>query len=237
VLLNGRHYGFAFRGASGAVLCTWASGGKPDVVDFGRDVSIANPLTANVVTAKSYELTAAPVLVLGVSDDLLARAKANRAKPFPWGGDYTGAKSVSIEFGETTVERGLHTRSGSAVAEAVVAYGGPARAGNVPGGSAFIVDPNFLSYDSVPIEITAVVRRNEANDNAGFKLVYESPSGFKTAGTWYTIPDNKQWHTVKWRIEDPRFVAYWGYNFNLESDGNKYNKYYIKNVTVTKLAR
>jgi hypothetical protein len=237
VLLDDRHYGFVFRGAAGTVLATWASGGKAGVVEFGREVTIANPLTGNVVAARSYELTAAPVLVLGVPDPLVAQARANRGKPFPWGGDYTGAKSVSIEFGETTVEKGLHTRAGGAVAEAVVAYGGPARAGNVPGGSVFVVDPNFLSYESTPVEITAVVRRNPANDNAGFKLVYESPIGFKTAGTWYTIPDNRQWHTVRWRIDDPRFVNYWGFNFNLESDGDKYNKYFIKSVTVTKLAR
>ena len=30
-------------------------------------------------------------------------------------------------------------------------------------------------------------RRNEANDNAGFKLVYESTTGFRTAGAWYTM--------------------------------------------------
>lgn len=121
VLLNDRHYGFVFQGASGTVLATWASSGKPDVVEFGREVKVANPLTGNVVTAKSYELTASPVLVLGVSEELSAKAKANRVKPLPWGGDYTGARSVSIAFGETTVEKGLHTRSGGAVAEAVVA--------------------------------------------------------------------------------------------------------------------
>ena len=237
VLLNDKHYGFVFQGAAGTVLATWVSGGKPEVLDFGREVTIANPLTGNVVVAKSYELTVAPRLILGVPEALVARAKASRAKPFPWGGDYTDAKSVSIAFGETTVEKGLHTRSGSAVAEAVVAYGGPARAGNIPGGSAFIVDPNFLSYAAAPIEISAVVRRNPANDNAGFKLVYESPTGFKTAGGWYTVPDNKEWHTVKWRIEDPQFVNYWGFNFNLESDGDKYSKYFLRSVTVTKLAK
>src|SRR5204862_7940214 len=130
----------------------------------------------------------------------------------------------------------LHTLSGDAIGEAVVAYGGPARAGSVPGGNAFIVDPGFLCYTTTPIEITAVVRRNPENDNAGFKLVYESTNGFKTAGGWYTVPDNKQWHTVSWKINDPQFVNYWSFNFHLESDGNKFNKYYIQSVTVTKLA-
>jgi hypothetical protein len=144
------------------------------------------------------------------------------------------AESVSITMGATNHERGLHTLSGDAIAADVVAYGGPARAGGVPGGNAFVVDPSFLSYTSDPIEITVVVRRNPANDNAGFKLVYESTEGFKNFG-WYTVPDNKQWHTKTWKITDAQFVGMWGYNFTLESDGNVYNKYYIQSVTVKKL--
>ena len=53
---------------------------------------------------------------------------------------------------------------------------------------------------------------------------------------WYTVPDNKEWHTVKWKIEDAQFVNYWGFNFALESDGQQFNKYYIQSMTVTKLA-
>jgi hypothetical protein len=132
-------------------------------------------------------------------------------------------------------ECGLHTLSGDALAKAVVAYGGSARAGSVPGGNVFVVDPAFSSYTTEPLEITVVVRRNEANDNSGFKLDYESTTGLKTAKSgWYTVPDNKQWHTVKWQIDDAQFVNYWGYNFALTSDGNTYNKYYLQSVTVTK---
>ncbi|MCB1079016.1 MAG: hypothetical protein KDM64_14435, partial [Verrucomicrobiae bacterium] len=149
--------------------------------------------------------------------------------------DFSNSESVSITMGDRGEERGLHTLSGDALAEAVVAYGGSARAGSVPGGNLFVVDPGFLSYDATPIEIRVEVRRNEANDNAGFKLDYESSQGLKSAGGWYTIPDNREWHTATWRIEDPQFVNYWGYNFGLNSDGNQYNRYYIRSVTVTKL--
>jgi polysaccharide biosynthesis protein PslG len=117
----------------------------------------------------------------------------------------------------------------------VLAYGGSSRSGDVPGGSVFNVDPNFLLYTATPIEIKVVVRRDAANDNAGFKLVYESTSGFKNLG-WYTVPDNQDWHTVTWKIDDAQFVNMWGFNFSLNSDGNVYNKYDIQSVTVTKLA-
>jgi hypothetical protein len=182
-------------------------------------------------------ITAHALLLLDVPEELAREASANREKPFLWGGDYTRAASVSLTMGAQQVEDGLHTLSGDSAARAVVAYGGSARAGNVPGGNLFIVDPGFLSYAAEPIEIEVTVRRNEANDNAGFKLVYEAetPSGFKTASTgWYTIPDNKEWHTVRFRIDDARFVNYWGYNFALESDGNTYNRYLLKSVTVRK---
>ena len=124
------------------------------------------------------------------------------------------------------------------VAAEVLAYGGSGRAGDLPGGNLFIVDPNFLA-DPAPIRITAVVRRNAANENAGFHLVYEAatPSGFKNAPGWYTIPDNQSWHPITWDIPDARFVNYWGYNFALDSDGNKFNKYDIQSVTVTRLVR
>lgn len=235
VLLHDKHYGFLFQGAEGKVLVTWSRPGLPVRIEFAKETRIVNPLTRNVVDARSYELTTSPVFVLDVPELLVAQAQANQGKPLPWGGDYAAVPAVSIEFGDTITERGLHTRAGNEIADAVVAYGGSARAGNVPGGSVFTVDPGFLCYTSEPIEITAVVRRNPANDNAGFKLVYESKTGFKTAGGWYTVPDNKKWHTVTWRIDDAQFVNYWGFNFNLESDGDKYNKYFIQSVTVKKL--
>jgi len=233
-MLNGKNYAFAFEGAKGTVLVAWGRKGVTDEVKFGKSVSIVDPLTGQLNTADLVSLTVAPIFVLDVPEALLTDAQANKDKPLPWGGDYSKAKTVSIVIGEENAEKGLHTLSGDAVAQAVVAYGGPARAGGVPGGNSFIVDPGFMSYTTEPIEITAMVRRNEANDNAGFKLVYESTKGFKTAGSWYTVPDNKKWHKVTWKIDDAQFVNYWGFNFSLNSDGNQFNKYYLQSVTVTK---
>lgn len=234
VLLNDKHYGFVFQGAKGTVLATWASSLATDQVEFGQEVQIVDPLTGATTQETTHELTIAPILVLGVPDKLVKLAESNKVKPFPWGGDYSSAKSVSVTFGEKNIEQGLHTHSAESVAKDVLAYGGSARSGGVPGGNVFMVDPNFLSYTATPIEISIVVRRNEANDNAGFKLVYESTSGYKDLG-WYTVPDNKNWHTAKWKITDAQFVGMWGYNFLLNSDGNTFNKYYIQSVTVTRL--
>jgi hypothetical protein len=234
VLLNNQDYGFVFQGAEATVLVAWSPKGTHDRIHFGREVQIVDPLTGQRTSTTSYELSASPIIVIDVPANLVAQAQANRTRPLPWGGDYAHAKSVSITYGRQTAENGLHTLSGDAIGADVLAYGGSARAGNIPGGNAFVVDPSFLTYTAAPIEITVVVRRNPANDNAGFKLVYESVDGYKSRG-WYTVPNNQQWHTVSWKIADPQFVCMWGYNFALESDGNQYNKYFIRSVTVTKL--
>ena len=235
VQLNNRHPGFAFQGATNTVLVAWAHKGTTDDILFGQKVCMVNPLTGETTNVVSHTLTKSPILLCGIPDQLLKQA--SKTEPLPWGGDYSQSNSVSIIMGDEHAENGLHTLSGDAVAKAVIGYGGSARAGDVPGGNMFVVDPGFMSYTTEPIEITAVVRRNEDNVNAGFKLVYESTDGFKTAGGWYTVPDNTKWHTVKWRIDDAQFVSYWGYHFSLVSDGNKFNKYYIQSVTVTKTAR
>ena len=232
VLVDDWNYGFIFQGAKGTVLTTWARGAA-DHVKFGEHVEIVNPLTGTASKADNYSLTKSPILILNPSAALVKQAQANKSLPLPWGGDFSKSKSVSINLEGDVVENGLHTLSGDAIGAAVVAYGGSGRAGNVPGGNAFVVDPQFLCYTSTPIEIKAVVRRNPANDNAGFKLVYESTDGLKGTN-WFTIPDNKQWHTVTWKITDAQFVSMWGYNFTLESDGNQFNKYFIQSVTVTK---
>jgi len=236
VLLNDKDYGFVFKGTQSNVLVTWAEKGTTDNVDFGQAVSIVDPLTGTATQAATTTLTEAPIIVDGAPDAIVAQAQGNLNKPFPWGGDYTDAKSVSVTYGTTNVEKGLHTHSAAAVAADIVLYGGSARAGSVPGGNVFTVDPNFLSYTSTPIEITAMVRRDANNDPAQLELTYESSdydlkwnTGDKKAAP-YVIPDNTDWHKATWRIDDSQFVGMYGYNFRFNS-----GKYVIQSVTVTKV--
>ena len=233
VLLNGKDYGFVFQGAKSTVLVAWAGPGPSPPVVLSQAASITNPLTGATTSAGTLSLTVDPIIVEPVPTDLVQQAAAHQGEPLPWGGDYTHADSISITFGATTVENGLHTMSGRDVAANVIAYGGNARAGSVPGGNVFMVDPGFLTYTPTPIEIRIVVRRDAANDNAGFHLVYESTHGFKSLG-WYTVPDNQSWHTVSYKIEDDEFNGMWAYNFSLDSDGHTYDKYAIQSVRVTK---
>lgn len=121
--------------------------------------------------------------------------------------------------------------SAETIAADLIAYGGAARAGTVPGGNLFMVDPNFLSYATVPIEITAVVRRNEHGDPARLVLEYESTGGYKKREP-YEVPDTKGWCSAVWKIDDAQFVGTWAFNFRLNP-----GKYCIQCVTVTKSAK
>jgi hypothetical protein len=231
VLLKDKHYGFVFQGPQGPVMAAWAATAKPEEVDFGQAVRITDPATGTGTEASRHLLATAPILVEGLPAAWVAQAKENRAKPFPWDGDYSKAKSVSVTMGARNVEKGLHTQSAETIAADVVAYGGNARAGSVPGGNVFMVDPNFLSYDTVPVEITAVVRRNAQNEPAKLELEYESASGYKKPPA-FAIPDNADWHTATWKLDDVQFVGTWAFNFRFNS-----GSYYVQSVTVTRLDR
>ena len=238
VLLNNHDYGFVFDGAGGTVLSTWAPKSNPGQVDFGQPVKIVEPLTGNIVNASIYDLTVSPIFVLDAPKGLVAQAKANKNKPFPWDGDYSAAKSVSVSYSEDgkVIAKGLHPTSGEDIGRDVVLYGGGSREGSVPGGDAFIVDPNFLSYKTGPIEISTTVRRKNPAKSASVTLRYECDNPHDPVGTDpfkqmrpQEIPAGDGWTTLKWKLDDAEFNAYWGYNFSFNTDD-----YLVKDVMVTK---
>jgi hypothetical protein len=236
VQLNNQDYGFVFQGATTTVLATWAPPGSTDNVDFGQTVQIMDPLTGGTTSASTYSLTNAPVLVAGLPSSLVTQAQANVNQPFPWGGDYTGASSVSVSMGAPNTEQGLHQVSPDGSSTAVLVSGVSARDCSRSSGQSFTVDPNFLSYTPTTIRITAVVRR-VGTATAGFNLKYESTIGRRSTGSWYTVPGSDRWYTQTWTITDDEFVSKWGYNFAFDSDSTTYSRYYLQSVTVTILGQ
>ena len=234
VLLKDTHYAFVFEGASGRVMTTWARPGTTRVVSFGSRVRMVDPLSGVETAAEDGSLTSAPILIVGVPPALVTRAVASKSEPFPWGGNFTGAKSVSVTMGSPNHEQGLHHLFSGATSRAVKIRGDLCRDCSFGASQTFTVDPNFQSYTAETITITAVVRRQTAKENAGFNLKYESTTGWKGADSWYTIPDDASWHTKTWTITDPQFVGKWGFNFAFDSDGTQFSKYQIKSVTVAK---
>jgi hypothetical protein len=239
VMLNDKHYGFMIQGANGPVLATWTATTNPDIVDFGQEVTVLDPITGATTKTAKYNLTLAPILVLNVPDSLVAQARANQGKPMPWGGDYSNAKSVSVTFADKYQEKGLHTMAADSIAADVLAYGGNQRSGEIPkGGDVYYIDPNFLSYDTVPIEITAMVKRNEKGEKASIGFEYESNKttreGYERAPAQEIPEDTTQWHKLTWKIDDCQFVGTWAFHFRIQTDARKYR---IQSLTVTRLDR
>lgn len=234
VLLNAADYGFVFKGAAGSVMVLWARPGTTDRVSLGGSARIVDPLSGATTEADTISLTSVPVLVAGVPEALLSQARANKSRPVPCrdGYDYSGATSVWAAMGGPNLERGLHQLNADASSTPAEAYGVKVRDCSKSGQQSFVVDPGFMCYTTEPITITAVLRRNTANDNAGFNLWYESTSGIKGTGSWYTIPGNDQWYTQTWTITDAQFVGKWGYSFVFNGDSPR--PYYLRSVTVTK---
>lgn len=240
VLLNDRHDAFVFQGAQNTVMVAWGEHETSETVDFGQNVDIIDPLTGTLTNTSSHTLTRAPIMVVGVPSALEAEARGHASSPFPWQGDYTGADSIWLVAGDPNDEHGLHQSYPYLKSSYVESPYGPARYCGESNVQNFVIDPNVLSYTTVPVTITAVVRRNESGDNAGFNLWYESTTwsdsrgtNFKSTGSWYTIPDNNQWNVKTWTIEDASFTGMWGQHFWFQSDSKTHSKYYLQSVSVS----
>jgi hypothetical protein len=233
-LLNNQDYVFVFQGAVTNVAAAWAPPNAIDSTDFGQPVQLLNPVSSTLVSATTYGLSNAPVLLIGVPSNLLSQAVSNQGLPFPWGGDYTGVSAVSVTAGNPNVESGLHQLNADTSSTPTNVFGGWVRDCSRGSAQTFTIDPNFLSYTHASIRISAVVRKISSGDNPGFNLKYESATGRKGIG-WNSVPGSDRWYTLSWTISDDEFVGDWGYHFSLDSDSTNYSRYYLQQVTVTNL--
>jgi hypothetical protein len=235
LLFNNRDYGFVFQGATNSAMIAWAPPGRVDELSFGQPVLVMNPADGTTVNATAYTLSNAPILVSALPSSLVAKARLNRDQPFPWGGNYSDARTVSVSMGSPNLEHGLHQLFADRNSTPASVDGIPARDCSKGASASFTIDPNFLSYTHAPIRISAVVRRISSTNNPGFNLKYESAGGRKGIG-WNAVPGGDKWHTLTWTISDDEFVGNWGYHFSFDSDSTNYSRYYLQQVTVTKLA-
>lgn len=237
VLLNDEHYGFVFENDDKHILVTWPRSENASTLNFSAEVLAINPLTQETELSDTHQLPDHPMVYSEVPMSLVNEAAINVMKPFPWEGDYSNANEVVASAGN---EQGLHY-AGTPI-EAVV-DGETVWDIGFSNGNRFAVDPNFMSYDSEPIRITAVVRfKGDVNDstiaNAGFNLKYEKVDGLAytgRSGGWRTVPRDNNWHEIVWDVNDAQFVGFWGYNFSLDSDSTKHSQYYLKSIKVEKV--
>jgi hypothetical protein len=228
VLLNSKHYAFVFEGPRANLMVTWARPKTTEALTFDPPVTLITPATGTESNVSTYTLTPSPVILSGITAKYVDEAVANRMRAFPWSGDTPPTGWVS--YVAPSMISGLHV-----LGDAPFVTVGSESARDQSGTSAhsFAVDPSYLSYDRVTLQVAAIVRRRGAMP-AGFNLKYESATGWKNVGGWYGIPVSDQWSTAVWTITDPQFVGDWGYNLVLDSDSTVHAQYLLKSMTVTK---
>jgi hypothetical protein len=225
---DGKGYGFVFQGKSTPVLVAWMPAGQTDkTLSFTGDVEVTSSPTAATKTLKAsqpLELTDSPVLVVGLPAELVAKAKANASKNFPWGGDYSAVKTVSSQPGLADGNNGIVQlgRANTPTVKFADGSTGILLQGDINHPVSFYVHPCFASFQTKEYYVRATVRRVAAG-NVGMNLFYEAADSqgrtpYKNVGQWFGVSPAFGWQTYTWHVTDACFSKMWGYDLSFRPE-------------------
>jgi hypothetical protein len=237
--LGERSYGFMFTAGDKNVLAAWAPTGVTVKAVFDGNVTVSD-LAGNRTPLKagqSLTLPATPILIEHLPAALIAEARTNGGKPYPWGGEMARAQVASVRLQAKNLESGIRQVNPDTTSAVVVGEESSRQTKfSIPGGEGhyvyFSVDPQFAPFGTHDLEISAVVRRIASDKLSGLALNYESSAGYVDAG-YFNIPEGDQWHELTWRVSDANFVGAWGWNFRLNGIASP-NDFLIKEIRVKK---
>jgi hypothetical protein len=227
-------YGFVFDAGEKAVLAAWARAKRVIRFTFDTDVRLSSLTGESAVlpAGNPLTLTATPVLITGLPAALVEKARAQKAKPYPWTVDYSSTalatsllRAENVEHGvkqvrlDTTAADTQWRRTDFSSDEGHYVY--------------FWVDPQFVPFGWKTIEITAVVRRVAPDKVAGMLIEYESSRGY-VGWHYQNIPEGDAWHEISWKLKDANFVGAWGWNFRLNGISSPH-EFLVKEVRVRKI--
>lgn len=216
----GNSFGFLFDGAAGPVLVAWAAGDAADRWEFAAPVTVTS-VAGTEQTVRAVRLDRAPVLIGDLPAALVAEIRARGAAPFPWLLDYSAAEAVTCTMGAANVESGLvQIDRGDGVSMLGLLDGVHARRTDRERGMFYLyfdVDDSFAALGDTTLAITVVARRTDPAVASGLNLVYESETGYRNLGEWWTVPAEPGWHTHTFRVTDANFANNWGWNFRFEA--------------------
>jgi hypothetical protein len=232
-------YGFVFNRSGVNVLAAWAPAKHTIQVRFDADVQTVD-LSGNrsiVIAGGDTTLTEVPQFILNIPHSILEQAKANKQRPFSWGGDYSRTDVASARLQLENRENGVRQiKPDTTVAVTVGNQSWRRTDFSKPDGEGhyvyFAVAPQFVPFGTRAFEITAVVRRLTPDKLAGMSLNYESQKGYVDGG-YLNIPEGDRWQELKWTIDNANFVGGWGWNFRLNAIASP-NEFLVKEVTVKK---
>lgn len=217
---DGRGYGFVFQGATASVMVAWMPAGGSNSATFANEVTVVDSLTAKESRLKAGErlaLTDTAVFVVGLSADRVAQARAHAAKNFPWGGDYSAAKRVSIQLGTSATNNGLFKRSSAK--DSFITFPDGSSGLYVPDNrsSPFFVHPSFAGLTNSNYYVRLTLRRIGPG-NVGMNFHHEiadsqGRSPYRGTGEWFSLPEDEGWQTHTWHVSDACFSKMWGFDF------------------------
>ncbi|HZZ72079.1 MAG TPA: hypothetical protein VFE24_07480 [Pirellulales bacterium] len=222
---EGRGYGFAFEGPHGPVLVAWMPKGLTDkTVTFAAPMQIQTAATGAELADLKGGLTDAPILVNRLSAELVQQARANESKNFPWGGDFSAAKTVRYLPGQPHPCAGVFPTGRVASPTVTFADGssGVLLPGDIGHPLSFYVHPSFANLAHRDYYVRATVRRI-AQGNVGMNLLYEvADSGGKNAyanvGQWFGTTSDSAWQSYIWHVSDACFAKMWGHDLTLRPE-------------------
>lgn len=233
-------YGFVFQGPEKNVLVAWSPpvGGLMTKFEGNVGVTSLEGVQSSLAAGTALTLTKLPVFITDIPAALMKQAAENKARPFPWGGDYTKASVVRSQLGADILDEGVYCLKPQNVEVGMAPLGETSwrildttsRPNlNCP----FRVNPGFLQSQPKKLAITVVARRAGEAASPAVKITYESDSGYKNAAPAWNMPKDDQWHENTWTIDNANFVGQWGYNFAIMLGGP--GKIQIKEVRVAKV--
>jgi hypothetical protein len=223
----GRGYGFVFEGKTAPVLVAWMPVGLTDrSLTLPVDVEVTDALTATktIRANQPLEVSETPVFVAGIPKGLVRTARANAGKNFPWGGDYTNAKTVSVNLGLPGTQGGI-VPVGIGDRPRVTFKDGSSGIlveGDINHPVRFYVHPSFAKFRTREYYVRTTVRRVAAG-NVGMNLIYEVADSkgrtpYANAEKWFGCTKDAGWQTYTWHVTDACFSKMWGNDFVLRPE-------------------
>ena len=235
------YYGFVFKSEKGVVMIAWARPGQSAMRMLSSEVVAIAPRTGASAPTYAPVVTDVPTILVAPAESAQAsqwigEARENSGKAFAWNGDHSTSTSVQLIAGEEPNGVFMVNPPPVTVVNGVAEFNLSGR-----GGARFAVDPTFLSYETTPIRITAVVR-GHGTGNPGFNMKYESDVPIASADANGLVGLSTGWFQVKgtefyektWVVPNPRFVAKYGFNFGFVTDSAPNSQFSVARVTVSR---
>jgi hypothetical protein len=247
-------YAAVYGAAADAVLVAWST-------TDGRTLEVPASPTLRVTTfdgqaappdvregRAAVRLSAAPQVMSGIPAALVDEARATAAARGPMlpvlsvEHDFGRSTEVSARLGRIGEERGLYnlpyrSRRNGAV-DAIEIGGVEAIQTSIARQVIYVyfdIDDTFLYFAEgrVPIEITVEVWGARAARQVGFNVLYDSTGGYRFT-PWQWVDVREGWATYTIRLTDANMANTWGWDFAINTSGNRAEDLIVRSVTVRK---